>query len=158
MDDCLKRHPRIRVAGVAVRGESVLLVRHVREEATYWLLPGGGVDYGESLSDALHREFREETNLDIDPGALLFVHDSIAPDGDRHVVNLYFTVRILGGEVKCGEDERLAEARFVPRHELDRVVFLPDIREPLIRLMDCSVPDRPAYWGNFWSEWKPECG
>jgi len=108
------RAPRIRVAPIVVRDHALLLVRHVKGDRTYWLLPGGGVDYGETLGEALLREIKEETNLDTELGELVMVNDSIPPDGHRHVVNLYFTARVTGGELRKGAESNLAELRFVP--------------------------------------------
>ncbi|MCH7911024.1 MAG: NUDIX hydrolase, partial [Candidatus Hydrogenedentes bacterium] len=88
--------PRVRVAVVVVRGDSILLVRHQKGAASYWLLPGGGVDFGEPLAEALRREVREETCLDVRVGDLILASDSIAPDGSRHVVNLCFEGVVVG--------------------------------------------------------------
>ncbi|MFP4173447.1 MAG: NUDIX domain-containing protein, partial [Candidatus Hydrogenedentota bacterium] len=60
--------PRIRVAAIAVRDGAILLVRHEKHGERYWLLPGGGVDFGETLTEALAREVREETGLAIEVG------------------------------------------------------------------------------------------
>ena len=91
------REPRIRVAALLVIDGRVVLVRHRRGDRVYHLLPGGGVDWGETLSEALRREVREETGLEIDVGPLLFVNDTLDPSGSRHVVNLTFRATHLGG-------------------------------------------------------------
>lgn len=54
-----EQHPRVRVAAIIEQDGSVLMVRHEKGADTYWLLPGGGVDFGESLVTALERELRE---------------------------------------------------------------------------------------------------
>lgn len=141
---------RLRVAPVILRDDSILLVRHVKQGRTYWLLPGGGVEYGEPTAAALVREIKEETNLDIRVGDLLFVNDSIPPDHHRHVVNLYFAAEIVGGELRMGTDSNLAELRFVPVAELAGLEFYPDIREPLVRAIRAGFPDRAMYLGNLW--------
>ena len=69
---------RIRVAGILCEKEKILLVSHKKKDNIYWLLPGGGVDYGESLDEALKREFSEELNIDIDVHDLILVNDSRA--------------------------------------------------------------------------------
>ena len=81
--------PRIRVAGLLSHEGYVMMVKHRKGEREYWLLPGGGVECGEGLSEALSREFLEETGLRVGVKDIAFVVDSI---GDRHVVNIVFYV------------------------------------------------------------------
>ncbi len=73
--------PRIRVSAILRWQDRMLLCRHEKGEKQYWLLPGGGVNSGESLVDALHRELGEELgiaeNLPVE-GPVAIV-DSIAP-------------------------------------------------------------------------------
>ncbi len=70
-----------RVQGAIVRDGQVLLIQH-REHNTrrgYWLLPGGAPQVGETDQDALRREIKEETHLDVDVERLLF-DDAAEPD------------------------------------------------------------------------------
>ena len=55
--------PRIRVSALLRRGERVLLCRHEKVGRHYWLLPGGGVNGGETLVRALQRELTEELGI-----------------------------------------------------------------------------------------------
>lgn len=142
--------PRVRVAAIIVQDGAILLVRHVKGGKTYWLLPGGGVEYGESLEKAVEREVKEETNLSIRVDKLVFVNDSIPPDGHRHIVNLYFTADRVGGELKQGPDDVLAELRFVPVTELPALQFYPDIRDALLPAIREGFPAERVYLGNLW--------
>ena len=63
---------RVRVNGLVYRGNALLLLKHNINRTTLWAPPGGGIEFGESIEDALIREVKEETNLDIIPGAFLF--------------------------------------------------------------------------------------
>ena len=58
--------PRIRVSALLRRGERVLLCRHEKVGRHYWLLPGGGVNGGETLVRALQRELTEELGIEED--------------------------------------------------------------------------------------------
>jgi 8-oxo-dGTP diphosphatase len=71
---------RVRVGGLCVQEHRILLVNHALygPEGIFWSPPGGGVQFGESAQQALVREFREETGLDVEVGELLFVHEHIA--------------------------------------------------------------------------------
>ncbi|HOJ32008.1 MAG TPA: NUDIX hydrolase [Candidatus Hydrogenedentes bacterium] len=141
---------RIRVAPIILQDDNILLVRHVKQGKTYWLLPGGGVEYGESVAEALAREVKEETNLDIQVGDLVFVNDSIPPDRHRHVLNLYFLAFVVGGTLRIGDDSNLAELRFMPLAELPHLEFYPDIRTELLKAIQMGFPNRACYLGNLW--------
>jgi len=148
--DAPVREPRIRVAAIIVKGDTLLLVRHVKGDKTYWLLPGGGVEYGESCGDALARELKEETNLDVAVRDLVMANDSIPPDTHRHVVNLYFTADVVGGDLAMGDEANLAELSYVPFDELAGLEFYPDIRDALLPALRAGLPGRAAYLGNLW--------
>ena len=141
---------RIRAAAIIVQDERVLLVKHAKDGRAYWLLPGGGVDFGESLSEALVRELEEETQLDIRPGALVLVNDSIAPDGERHVVNLCFTADIVGGTLGVGEDPRVVGVEFVPIEDLSGLTLYPAFNQELATACRENFPHRAEYLGNLW--------
>lgn len=104
------RRPRVRVAALVLLGGKVVLVRHRAGDSRYHLLPGGGVDYRESLEEALTREVREETGLEVRPLRPLLINDTIDPSGSRHVINITFFAEIIGGEVTSSPQDRRVEA------------------------------------------------
>ncbi|WP_114558253.1 NUDIX hydrolase [Desertihabitans aurantiacus] len=68
-----------------------------------WTLPGGGVEYGESLEEAVVREVKEETGYDVSVGRPLTTH-SVSPDGPRpprpyRSVRVFFTATVVGGQL-----------------------------------------------------------
>jgi 8-oxo-dGTP diphosphatase len=142
--------PRIRVAAIIVRGNTVLLVKHRKAGRSYWMLPGGGVRHGESLAEAVVRELQEETALIVRPLDLVLANDSIVPDGSRHILNLCFTAEIEGGTLRCGEDPRVAEAAFLPVEELGCVELFPAYGETLKNMIRAGFPDRARYLGRLW--------
>ncbi len=86
--------PTIRVAGLLVHEGRILMVEQGREGERYWLLPGGGVHFGETLSDALRREYIEELGVRVGVSKLLAIVESVSPDPSylKHVVHLVFEV------------------------------------------------------------------
>lgn len=143
--------PRLRVAALVTRDGHVLLVRHVKNGETRWLLPGGGVDRGETLADALRRELREETGLEVAPGPLVSFEEAVSPDGARHVVQLVFRAHIVLGEPRAtGDDARVAEAVFVPVAELPKLcLHLCDAGRLADLLGKTETPGIPGA-GNLW--------
>ncbi len=101
--------PILAVSAAIVRDGKVLVVRRARKPAlNIYTLPGGAVEAGETLHEAVIREVREETQLAIEPVALAGHREVIMRDGDgrveRHFVILSFAARWLGGEPVLNEE------------------------------------------------------
>jgi ADP-ribose pyrophosphatase YjhB (NUDIX family) len=97
------QRPYLAVSAAIIRDGKVLLVRRARNPALHlYTLPGGAVEAGEKLIDAVVREAREETSLSIEPVALAGRREVIARDAqgrvERHFVILCFAARWLAGE------------------------------------------------------------
>ena len=145
-----KASPRIRVSVIIIDDGKILLVRHEKYGGTYWVLPGGGVDFGESLADAAVREVKEETNLDIVVDKLVFVDDILPEDRHRHVVDVYFTATPIGGELRRGADSILREVKYFPVEDLGTLAFYPKIADWIIEGYRKGFPDSARYLGNQW--------
>jgi len=93
-----------------------------------WDLPGGGVEAGETLHEALVREMREETGLVVEPGALLFVQEGERVIGGRRVNlwrSFFFAVRAVGAVSRHSADPEVLDSRHVPRADLPGVLTAP---------------------------------
>jgi 8-oxo-dGTP diphosphatase len=113
--------PYLAVSAAIVRDGHVLVVRRARAPAAgLFTLPGGVVETGETLADAVMREVREETGIAIEPLALAGHREVIvrAADGriERHFVILAFAARWTAGEPSVTDE--IAEARWVRPAEL----------------------------------------
>ncbi|OQY09412.1 MAG: hypothetical protein B6I28_03095 [Fusobacteriia bacterium 4572_132] len=137
--------PRIRVAGILKKKGKILLIKHKKKEKEYWLLPGGGVDYGETFQEALKREFKEETALKIEVGNLKFISESIAPDMSRHIINIFFEVKYISGELRLGNEDILKELKYLDENELNNQIVYPNIKNELLETTNFI-----KYLGNRW--------
>jgi 8-oxo-dGTP diphosphatase len=148
--------PRIRVSAILRWQGRVLLCRQEKPDKEYWLLPGGGVDGGETLIEALRRELREELGVEADvqfEGPVAIV-DSIAPKGQlltrKHVVHIIFAADLSHRSLSDVEtkDAAVKGARLFSRDELEDVVLHPPIKRFLARWQ----PGDPAvYLGALWA-------
>jgi len=99
----------------------VLIRRGKEPRKDQWSIPGGHLEWGESLHEALLREVHEETGLTVELVGLIDTVDLITEDGSgnvtRHYVLIDFAVRAIGGDLRAGSDA--AEARWVPFSQID---------------------------------------
>jgi ADP-ribose pyrophosphatase YjhB (NUDIX family) len=105
--------PVLAVSAAIIRNGKVLIVRRARPPAGgLYTLPGGGVEVGETLVEAVAREVREETGLTVEPVALAGYREAIVRDHDgrieRHFVILPFAARWIAGEPMLNDE--LSEA------------------------------------------------
>jgi 8-oxo-dGTP diphosphatase len=148
--------PRIRVSAVLRWQDRILLCRHEKAgRGEYWLLPGGGVNSGESLTDALHRELREEVGIEDElpvEGPVAIV-DSISPQRAfiaKHVVHIIFAADLSGRslEAATSQDAAVRGHRLFVHDELDDVVLHPPIQRFLRRW---ESGDPAVYLGSLWA-------
>jgi len=108
--------PILAVSAAIIRDGKVLVVRRARPPAAgLYTLPGGGVEVGETLMEAVVREVREETALVVEPVALAGYREAVARDSvgriERHFVILPFAARWIAGEPMLSDE--LSEAMWL---------------------------------------------
>lgn len=101
-------HPSVGVGAVLVHQGGILLVRRGKEPLRgRWTIPGGTVELGETLEEALVREIREETGLTVRPRELLVVFDRVVREGGvvrYHYVIIDYLCDFVAGALRAGSD------------------------------------------------------
>lgn len=115
------QRPFLAVSAAIMRDGKVLAVRRARKPAlNLYTMPGGVVEIGETLFEAVKREVREETALEIEPVALAGHREAIQRDAqgkvERHFVIMCFAARWLSGEPVLNDE--LDDARWLTLAEL----------------------------------------
>ena len=139
------QRPYLAVSAAIIRDGKVLVVRRARQPALgIFTLPGGGVETGETLMQAVTREVREETSMDIEPVALAGHREAIARDAqgrvERHFVILCFAARWLSGEPVLNEE--LDDARWLAPAALSSLRTTEGLAEIVAAAIERL--DRPA--------------
>lgn len=137
---------------------AVLLAEHegIWEDQPFWTPPGGGVEFGEPLDEALRREVSEETGVDVAVGPVRYVLDFVRPP--LHAVSFYVqcvaedvSAARLGSDPELDEDDQILRGlRLVPFDELGDLVLYPEpFRQRLAADARAGFPDGTVYLGTF---------
>jgi 8-oxo-dGTP diphosphatase len=121
--------PVVAVGGIILQEGKVLLVRRGQEPLrNQWSIPGGAVEVGEKLAEALRREILEETGLAVRVGKIVEVLDRIIPDEQGrvhyHYVLVDYLCRVEGGRLQPSSDA--SEACWAHRLELVSYALRPE--------------------------------
>jgi len=128
-DRTFPARPILGVGALILDGESILLIERGKEPFKgYWSIPGGAVETGERLEEALIREVQEETGLIVQVERLVEIFERIIPDtiSDRtkhHYVLIDSICRVTGGALKSGDDA--SNVRWIHRRELNQYQLTP---------------------------------
>jgi len=118
-----KRSPSLAVDGFLTDGRNILLIRRKNPPyASYWALPGGFVEYGETTEQALIREIREETGLVVFASVLIGVYSDPDRDPRGHIISCAYLCNHTLENFRAGSDA--IEAKVFPLSSLpDSIAF-----------------------------------
>jgi 8-oxo-dGTP diphosphatase len=131
--------PLVGVGALIIDGGRIVLIRRGRPPAEgEWSIPGGLVRLGETIDEAVAREAREETGLEVRPEILVELLERIFPDEQGrvryHYVLADYACRVIGGALLAGSDAM--EARWVSREDLESFDLAPITMRVVLRALD----------------------
>jgi ADP-ribose pyrophosphatase YjhB (NUDIX family) len=132
---------RVKVRAVILQGRNVVVSRERRQGDEFLLLPGGRVQNGESIAEALVREVAEEVGLDVIPGRLLYVAEVVGSYG-VHDVNLVWLAELRNAKAAIAADA------LVPLDSPEATAIMPPIIERLVADADSGWDEAPRWLGN----------
>ena len=117
------KYPRHIVGAVIIERQCLLMVKNgTGPRIGRWGFPGGSVEWGETMSEAVKRELREECNLEVVVLELYKLSDFIVKHADEvtdHFILSHHLCRITGGELRAGSDA--TDVRWIPIHDLEGI-------------------------------------
>ncbi|ACB59754.1 8-oxo-dGTP diphosphatase [Exiguobacterium sp. PvP048] len=120
------------VVGIVRQGDQLLLVKNQADgERAVWSLPGGVIEAGETLADALKREMAEETGLSVETFELAYVTENFIEQFDAHSLVTYFECTIRGELLPNDPDREVVDSQWVPIEQLGDYLLNRDVLEPL---------------------------
>ena len=136
----------VRVTGILIEDNKILLVQQKLSEKRNWSLPGGKLERGETIELGLIREMKEETGLDVGIVRMLYLCDVAA--SSNKILHLTFLLKRMGGEIELPSNEfdenPIRDVRFVPVSELAEYGF----SEKFVRIINEGFPNAGSYAGD----------
>ena len=128
--------PLVGVGAIIVESDRVVLVKRGHAPLLgEWSIPGGVLEIGETMREAVVREAKEETGLIVAPGELLGVYDRLIRDGEGraryHYVLIDFLCRQVSGELLAADDA--IDVQWFTREELKDVSLAPETLDVILK-------------------------
>ena len=136
----------IRVTGVLIENNKILLVKQNVNDKRNWSLPGGKLEQGETIEQGIIREMKEETGLDVEVVRLLYLCDVSA--SDNTLLHMTFLLKRVAGDIELPTNEfesnPIYDVEFIPISDLVECVF----NEKFLELAEKGFVDSGIYAGD----------
>ncbi|MFF2288958.1 NUDIX domain-containing protein [Peribacillus butanolivorans] len=140
-------HIRVRASALIIQDESILLVEFTDENGVHYNLPGGGVDPGETIIEAVKREAREEASVEVEVGQVAFLYEYAPHMNENKYGKVHSLTTIFDCKLKDGEVPKLAEVpdlnqtdvKWVKLNELHKVVLYPNLRKEILNYHELKI-------------------
>jgi mutator protein MutT len=142
-------NPIVRPTGVLIEDNRILIVKQEVSRQRHWALPGGKLEYGETIEQCLVREMSEETGIEVEVKELLYITDRFR-HLNNHIVHISFLVERIGKKPKVlnwkhTDEKMIREVKMVPIDELMDYGF----SQKFYKIVKVNFPSRGTYQGDF---------
>ena len=120
-------------------GKQVLMVKNTGDHCSYYTLPGGRVEKGETLKEAAIREAKEETGLDIEIDGIISVNEAFFEDIKHHTIFITFKGNYIGGEITLSRPDEIEEIVWMDVSSAEKIIHIPKELEGLL-IKQSTVP------------------
>lgn len=125
-------YPLYRIIVAIIRKDAQLLVVNNQSGLdARWSLPGGQIESGETLEQALRREVEEETGLTVTSSSFALLTENFMPTYQAHSLVTYFDCQVSGRVDPNDPDEEIIETKWINQTELAKYITSEDVRLPL---------------------------
>lgn len=137
---------QVRVTGVLLHDNKLLLVKQRVNSSRGWSLPGGRLEHGETIEAAIVRELKEETGLEVTIEKLLYLCDKL--DSVPPIIHITFLLRYAGGKINLPtnifDENPISDVKYVCLNDLQSYGF----SEKFIALIQKGFPESGSYKGE----------